>query len=136
MSRRKLSTALDRLAGMFENGALEAAAHPARFVDYVCDHIADLERQLADLRAALDPSAGAFLDRLELANKRIHAVEADNERLRGVLGRVIDWTHQYGAALCPGTRPDTFGEGMREAKEQIKRLAALAAPAPKEKDNV
>jgi len=41
------------------------------------------------------------------------------EEKKARLGRLINWTHEYGASLCPGSRPDTFGEGMRAAKEQV-----------------
>lgn len=44
---------------------------------------------------------------------------------------VWEWTHQYGAALKP-PGADTYGEGMRDAKKQVKRLlsgAYLTAPA-------
>lgn len=40
------------------------------------------------------------------------------------LSRLVEWTHQYGAALCPGSHADTFGEGMRAAKDQVSVLLA------------
>lgn len=39
-----------------------------------------------------------------------------------VLSQLRTWASTYGASLCPGTRPDTFGEGMREAKAQVARI--------------
>lgn len=33
------------------------------------------------------------------------------------------WTHVYGAALCP-PGPDTYGEGMRDAKDQVRAILA------------
>ena len=42
------------------------------------------------------------------------------------LGAVWEWTHQYGAALKP-PGADTYGEGMRDAKEQVQRLLSSAS---------
>ena len=42
------------------------------------------------------------------------------------LGAVWEWTHQYGAALKP-PGADTYGEGMRDAKEQVQRLLSGAS---------
>ena len=47
--------------------------------------------------------------------ERIKALEAE-------LGRVHAWTHTYGAELCPGVHPDTYGEGVRAAKDAVRRM--------------
>lgn len=39
-----------------------------------------------------------------------------------VLSRLQDWTQEYGAALCPGHHADSFGDGMREAKRQVRQI--------------
>jgi hypothetical protein len=44
------------------------------------------------------------------------------QHLEDMLARLWTWTTTYGEALCPRLRGDTFGEGMREAKEQVSRL--------------
>ena len=43
------------------------------------------------------------------------------------LGMIWNWAHQYGAALKP-PGPDTYSEGMRDAKDQVKRLLSDALP--------
>jgi hypothetical protein len=44
------------------------------------------------------------------------------QHLEDMFARLWTWTTTYGEALCPRLRADTFGEGMREAKEQVSRL--------------
>jgi len=44
------------------------------------------------------------------------------QHLEDMLGRLWTWTTTYGEALCPRLRADSFGEGMREAKEQVSRM--------------
>lgn len=41
------------------------------------------------------------------------------------LARIETWTHRFGAALCP-KRADTYGEGMRDAKQQVSDLLRAA----------
>lgn len=53
------------------------------------------------------------------------ATEAEVERLRAAVAKIDSWTHEYGAALCPHG-PDTYGEGMRVAKAEVRRLLAAA----------
>ncbi len=72
----------------------------------------------------------------EWAANRIRSLEAGAQQtalLRGLplpahledmLARLWTWTTTYGEALCPRLRADTFGDGMREAKEQVSRLLA------------
>lgn len=43
------------------------------------------------------------------------------ERAEAVLGIIESWTHTYGAALKP-PRADTYGEGMCDAKDQVRRI--------------
>lgn len=54
--------------------------------------------------------------------------EQQRDMLRGLplpkdvesaLARLASWSHEYGSGLCSGGKPDTFGEGMRAAKEQV-----------------
>lgn len=90
----------------------------------------------ASLQAALD-AKDATVQMLEgRANTYALAIKKlgeDRDRLKAraegaerILSRLSAWTHQYGAALCPGSCPDTFGEGMRKAKDEIRaHLAAL-----------
>jgi len=46
---------------------------------------------------------------------------AENARLREKLGRLTLWTSAYGKNLCP-TGADTYGEGVRACKDQVRRL--------------
>ncbi len=50
----------------------------------------------------------------------------DNIELRGVLSRLETWTRSYGAELCP-TGADTYGEGVRDSKERVKRILETAS---------
>ena len=59
--------------------------------------------------------------------RRLAALEADDGRAL-LRNRLADWCVQHGAALCPGARADTFGEGMREAKRQVRDILDSAAP--------
>lgn len=43
---------------------------------------------------------------------------------RHLLALVGEWTHVHGKALCP-RGADTYGEGMRDAKEQVGRILAM-----------
>jgi hypothetical protein len=46
----------------------------------------------------------------------------ENIQFRTVIGRLHDWVHTFGAALCPGRHADTFGEGIHEAKRQVAEI--------------
>lgn len=42
---------------------------------------------------------------------------------RGIMLALEQWTHEYGAALCPGGGyADSHGDGMRHAKAQVERI--------------
>jgi hypothetical protein len=41
--------------------------------------------------------------------------------LEAKLSEVYEWTYQFGKALCP-PGADTYGEGMRDAKEQVANI--------------
>lgn len=43
------------------------------------------------------------------------------ERGQACLGRLRAWTQVYGKALCP-PGADTYGEGIRDAKEQVLKI--------------
>lgn len=74
--------------------------------------VADLRTQLADTKRrafASEAEAAGFLQ--------------DCEKLAAQLAALEQWTHQYGAALNPsGKWTDSFGDGMRAAKEQVASL--------------
>lgn len=40
------------------------------------------------------------------------------EKAEASLGAIVEWSHTYGAALKP-PGADTYGEGMRDAKDQV-----------------
>lgn len=62
----------------------------------------------------LPEEAASLLDALD-------AAEARAEKAEGALSLVWTWTHEHGAALCP-PRADTYGDGMRDAKQQVARI--------------
>ena len=65
-----------------------------------------------------------------LGEERLAKVAAETAlaSARTVLGRIDEWTHQYGAALVP-SGADSYGEGMRNAKRQVAGLLT-SSPAP------
>lgn len=52
--------------------------------------------------------------------------KADVASTQAVLSRLADWTRTFGAALIP-RGADTYGEGMRDAKDQVARIIAREA---------
>lgn len=49
------------------------------------------------------------------------------EELQLTINRLAEWTHEFGAALCPWSAPgsvDSFGDGIRAAKSQVARIIA------------
>jgi hypothetical protein len=52
------------------------------------------------------------------------ALQAHQER---VLSLLTEWSDTYGKDLCPGAGDaDTFGDGMRAAKKQVKGILSSA----------
>lgn len=64
------------------------------------------------------------------AREALRNALARAEKAETVLARVASWAGEYGPALIP-KRADTYGEGVRDAKAQVKGiLFALDPPAP------
>ena len=60
-------------------------------------------------------------------NRLLDMIEDVEDRLRTLRCRVREWTQEYGAALCPGWGVgDTYGEGMRAAKDQVRAILVKA----------
>jgi hypothetical protein len=59
--------------------------------------------------------------RADAAELRAAEIGAELRQRDVALGRIAQWTHEFGAALKP-RRADTYGEGMRDAKEQVARI--------------
>lgn len=59
-------------------------------------------------------------------NKRLRAeLERVTAERDESLARLREWTLTYGAALCPTAgSADTFGDGMRAAKQQVSAIVA------------
>jgi len=55
-----------------------------------------------------------------------HPAAGESDAVRA-LALIEEWTHQYGAALKP-PGADTYGEGMRDAKDQVSRMLATEKP--------
>ena len=50
-------------------------------------------------------------------------LRAERDEARAALARITMWTCQYGAQLCPpSNRADSYGDGMRDAKDVVARL--------------
>jgi hypothetical protein len=62
-----------------------------------------LERRISDLENIYDSASRSLC-------------EAET-----ILSRIMEWTHEHGAALCP-PGADTYGEGMRDAKTQVSNI--------------
>lgn len=80
----------------------------------VCDLKQTLSLALAQLGAAQT-------ERNRLQNERPSLTAALDE-CRWIARRVNEWADTFGDALIHGTRPDTYGEGMRQAKAQVKAI--------------
>ncbi|MBP9863663.1 MAG: hypothetical protein KBD62_37300 [Kofleriaceae bacterium] len=85
----------------------------------------DHRRALLAERDALGRSLDASASTVALLSEQVGRAEKDRDEARGLLGRIGDWTHQFGAALCPTAgSADSFGDGMREAKRQVATIVA------------
>lgn len=71
-----------------------------------------LQQALLEALSAKDPADAVTAARL--------VVESNPDAFRDdeILTRILAWTHEYGASLKP-PGPDTYGEGMRDAKDQV-----------------
>lgn len=77
------------------------------------------KRNKPDDICAIDEVACIITDDMDDLHAKLAAAE---ERIAAI----VEWTHQYGANLCPfGNYTDSFGDGMRAAKEQVSRIAEL-----------
>lgn len=56
--------------------------------------------------------------------RRLECLEAGRRaaQTEEALSRLDEWSLTFGADLSPGSRPDTFGEGMRKAKGHVRDL--------------
>lgn len=60
----------------------------------------------------------------------VDRLRAENAALRERVAVIEEWTHRFGSELSPsGKWTDSFGDGIRAAKEQVSRLLAAAKPA-------
>lgn len=93
---------------------------------------ADAEAEIERLKVKNDALQYEKRD-LQQENRRLHRIITDHEawtakrderikELEDLYSRIREWTSTHGKSLCPGLRPDTFGEGTREAKAQVARL--------------
>lgn len=56
------------------------------------------------------------------AVRLMRAAPRNDDKLRQAL---VDWTHRYGSDLVPPSgRSDTYGEGMRDAKDWVRKILA------------
>lgn len=67
---------------------------------------------------------GDVQDEVQQLETKLTAAEAQLER-------VLDWSHRFGKELVPhGQWSDSFGDGMRAAKQQVVSLLLSHAPSP------
>lgn len=71
--------------------------------------------------------AALMIVRALAAERLAHAqTRAERDRLRAALE---GWTRRYGSALCPGPGDaDTFGDGVRAAKAQVRAILGEVKP--------
>lgn len=83
---------------------------------------------MASLEASIELSATQLV--VVLTEENV-SLRRQLETAEARLARIRDWTHRYGAELCPtvGT-PDTYGEGVRACKQAVSRLVGEDAEAP------
>jgi hypothetical protein len=58
----------------------------------------------------------------------VHDVEEELADLHAKMARLVEWTHQMGASLHP-PGPDSYGEGMRDAKQQVFNIITANLPS-------
>jgi len=90
------------------------------------EELAEWERLAAEwakgsLKDSEDERWAAMWDYANGAHDIVPRLLAEVRELRTKLSRVESWTHEFGAALTP-PGPDTYGEGMRDAKHQVARI--------------
>lgn len=90
--------------------------------------------QMADVLALGDDDRRTIADIVEVALGMkvgpVGGVDRELQAYRDFVGKLGEWTHAFGAELCPGRYADTFGEGKRCAKAEVAdMLKALAAGA-------
>lgn len=49
-------------------------------------------------------------------------LDTDEESDAEIIDKLTTWTHEFGASLCPGSKPNTSGEGVRSAKDAVSRI--------------
>jgi len=59
---------------------------------------------------------------LETKVEQLEKTKAEYDDYKAKVSKLEDWTHQHGAALCPPGGMDTYGNGMRDAKEQVHKM--------------
>lgn len=52
---------------------------------------------------------------------RLREVERERDKARATINAISEWTHVFGAALCP-RGADTYGEGVRACKTEVAAL--------------
>lgn len=97
--------------------------------------VLEAREQVESLRGELERVAGELTElrnsipRLSGSEPHVAAIERLREeryQARRVVGLLVDWSNEYGAALIPRSA-DTYGEGVRACKEQVKRILATGA---------
>ena len=67
----------------------------------------------------------------DAALARAEQAERERDEARAALWRLSDWSHTFGRELCP-RGPDTYGEGVRDAKDAAARIIDNAPGAWRE----
>jgi hypothetical protein len=71
----------------------------------------------------LASSMTAARDAMVEAAETLVAQRSELKRLRLIVAKLENWTHEMGANLCP-TGADTYGEGVRACKAQVAAILA------------
>jgi len=83
------------------------------------DQLKSITATLNEVWARYDKACASF----DARGQQLLKAEARAEKAEFTLGRIFEWTAQYGEQLIPhAPYHDSYGDGMQAAKEQIKRI--------------
>lgn len=123
--RKKIAQALERLAALYEWGALVAATDPAGLIEDVCDEIERLRARVAELEAALSVAADRENDALEDRATRVAErdeareiamrAEGDSAALREALSTLVAAVYR----VCDWSEGSRVGDALDEAERVL-----------------
>lgn len=99
-------------------------------------HIDQAERSIEQARGLrkLNASSAYPLDLPGVATV-YGAIRSELDNYRRFGAKVFNWVHEHGTALKPTSNADTYGEGVRESKKQVRAMLERFGLGPDEQVN-